>query len=70
MIIAYLFTLLLNLFGIVLWPKFWEELFPVSFHLCRFYFSVVLFVCVPFPFGVKGRMWNSVVSVPDHFLFI
>ena len=23
-------------------------------------------VCVPFPFGVKGSMWNSTASVPDH----
>ena len=22
----------------------------------------------PFPFGVWGRMWNSIVSVPDHCL--
>ena len=31
-----------------------------------------LIVCVPFPFGVWGRMWNSIVSVPvlDHCLFI
>ena len=25
---------------------------------------VVLIVCVPFPFGVWGRMWNSIASVP------
>ena len=25
---------------------------------------------VPFPFGVKDRMWNLIVSVPDHCLFI
>ena len=25
---------------------------------------------VPFPFGVWGRMWNSIVSVPDYCLFI
>ena len=34
------------------------------------YFSAVLIVAVPFPFGVQGRMWNSIVSVPDHCLFI
>ena len=35
---------------------------------------VVLFlvpsVRVPFPFGVWDRVWNSIVSVPDHCLFI
>ena len=29
-------------------------------------FSAVLVVRVPFPFGVWGRLWNSIVSVPDH----
>ena len=24
----------------------------------------------PFPIGVWGRVWNSIVSVPDHCLFI
>ena len=32
--------------------------------------SAVLVVHVPFPFGVWGRMWNLIVSVPDHCLFI
>ena len=25
---------------------------------------------VPFPFGGWGRIWNSIVLVPDHCLFI
>ena len=40
----------------------------MAFHLCCFYSSAVLIVGVPFPFGVTGRMWNSIVSVPDHSL--
>ena len=28
----------------------------------------VLIVCVPFPFGVWGGMWNSILSVPDQCL--
>ena len=32
--------------------------------------SAVFVVRVPFPFGVWGRMWNLIVSVPDHCLFI
>ena len=32
---------------------------------------VALFgVCVPLPSDVSGRMWNSIVSVPDHCLFM
>ena len=46
------------------------ELSPLAFHLCCCYFSAVLIVGVPFPFGVKGRMRNSIVSIPDHCLFI
>ena len=48
----------------------WERAVPLAFHLCCFYFSAVLTVGVPFPFGVYGRMWNSIVSVLDHCLFI
>ena len=33
-------------------------------------FLAILIVGVLFPFGVLGRMWNSIVSVPDHCLFI
>ena len=27
-------------------------------------------VLVPLSFGVWGRMWNSIVSAPDHCLFV
>ena len=47
----------------------WERAVPLAFHLCCFYFNAVLIVGVPFLFGAKGRMWNSIVSVPDHCLF-
>ena len=30
----------------------WERSVPLTFHLCCFYFSAVLIVGVPFPFGV------------------
>ena len=43
---------------------------PLAFHLCCFYFSTALTVGGPFPFGVEDRMWNSIVPVPDHCLFI
>ena len=42
----------------------------MAFHLCCFYVSTILIVGVPFSFGVEGRMWNSIVSAPDHCLFI
>ena len=49
----------------------WERAVPLTFHLCCFYFSGVLVVCVPFPFDVQwGRVWHSIVSVPDRCLFI
>ena len=43
----------------------WERAVPLPFHLCCFYFSAVLIVGVPFPFGVQGRLWHSIVPVPD-----
>ena len=46
----------------------WERAVPLAFHLGCFNFSAVLIVRVPFPFGVWGRMWNWIVSVPDHCL--
>ena len=49
---------------------FWERAVPLAFHLFCFDFSAVLVVRVPFPFGVWGRMWNSILAVPDHCLFI
>ena len=48
----------------------WEIVVLLAFHLCCFYFSAVLVVRVPFPFGVRGRVCNSIVSVPDQCLFI
>ena len=46
------------------------ELSPWLCTCVVFIFSAILVVRVPFPFGVWGRMWNSIVSVPDHCLFI
>ena len=48
----------------------WERAVPLAFHLCCFYFSAILIVGVAFPSDVSGRMWNSIVSVSDHCLFI
>ena len=63
------FDLLLILFRIALWPSAGKELSPWLFT-CYFYFSAVLVVRVPFPFGVWGRVWNLIVSVPDYCIFI
>ena len=43
---------------------------PLGFLLVMFLFSAVSIICVPFPFGVYGRMSNLIVLVPDHCLFI
>ena len=50
--------------------KCWERAVPLAFHLCCFYISAVLIVVGPFSFGVYGRIWNSIVSVPDYCLLI
>ena len=71
----FVFDILVNLFsGHMLGKTFvaicWGRAVPLPFHLCSFYLSAVLIIGVPFPFGVYGRIWNSVVSVPEHCLFI
>ena len=38
--------------------------------LFAYLFYAVLIVRVPFPFGVWDRMWNSIVSIPEHCLCI
>ena len=40
------------------------------FSACAVLLYADLIVCIPFLFGVRGRMWNSIVSVPDHCLFV
>ena len=45
---------------------YWDRAVPLVFYLCWVCLSSVLIVCVPFPFGVEGRMWNLILSVPDH----
>ena len=58
------------LYWMALWPSVGKEVFRWLFTCDVFIFSVVLVVRVPFPFDVWGRVWNSVVSVPDHCHFI
>ena len=58
------------LIRIILWLSAGKELSPWLFTCVVFIFSAVLVVCVPFLFGIWDRVWNSIVSVPDHCLFI
>ena len=67
MVVRFLFDLLFNLFKIALWISIGKELSP--WLVTCAVFSAVLIVGVPFPFGVKGKI-NSIVSVPDHCIFI
>ena len=41
----------------------------LAFRACFILYAVST-VCVLFPHGVWGRMWNLIVSDPDHCLFI
>ena len=41
----------------------------LAYSTCvAYFFGAVLLVSVPFPFGVCGGQWNSIVSVPGHCL--
>ena len=70
--LLFVFDLLFSLFRIALWPSVVQGLFPWLFTCAVFffYFNVVLIVGIPFQFGVKGMMRNSIVSIPDHCLSI
>ena len=63
----FVFELLFNLFNC---GHLLGKSCPLAFSLVLFYFSAVLIVGVPFPYGVQDRMWNPIVSAPDHCLFI
>ena len=56
------FDLLFVLFRIALWSSVGKELSPWLLICAVFYFSAILVVHI----GVWGRVWNSIVSVPDH----
>ena len=62
--------LLIILCRIALWPPAGKQLSPWLFICVVFICSTVLVVRVRFPFGVWGSVCNSIVSVPDHCLFI
>ena len=53
----------------------WFGSMNVVYYIYNAYMRVMglndaLIICVPFPYGVQGRMWNSIVSVADHYLLI
>ena len=48
--------------------KFWRLLPLVHVHFSGSHW--INLIRFSFPFGVWGRMWNLIVSVPDHCLFI
>ena len=48
----------------IYWVRLSHQLFTVLI------LNAVLVVLVPFPFGVLGGMWNSILSAPDHCLFV
>ena len=57
-------------FDNIMRPSFSQLNVHASDIFVLFLFHVVLIVCVPFPYGVCGRMWNSIVSVLDRCIFI
>ena len=46
---------------------FWKELF-IRFTASAFRKLPSIYVFSYFPFGFEGRMWDLIVSVPDHCL--
>ena len=58
-----------HLFRIAWWPSAGKEL-SSWLSACAVLLNAIFIVCIPLPFGVYGRMWNLIVSVPDHCLLI
>ena len=63
----FIFDCVFILFRISWWQSAGKELSP-GFPLVLLLFHAVSFVCIPFPLGVWGRMWNSIVSVQERCL--
>ena len=57
---------LLILFRKAWWTYAGKELTSRLSACAVFLRYVVLIFYVPFPYGVWGRKWNSIVTVPDH----
>ena len=38
--------------------------------LCVFRKRLSIFVCLSFPFGFEGGMWDLIILIPDHCLSI
>ena len=51
------------------WTSAGKELISWLSACAVLLYAIIVF-CVPFPYGVWGRKWNSIVSVPDRGLFI
>ena len=66
--VLFVFDLLFNLFRTALYPSVEKQLPPWLFIYAAVILSLI--VGVHFPFGVSGRMWNSIKSVPGHCLSI
>ena len=49
------------------WSNFGKELF-ILFAACAFRKLSSIYVFSYFPFGFEGRIWDLIVSVPDHCL--
>ena len=66
----FVFDLLFNSFRIALCPSVGKELSFWFFASAVFILVPVLIVGVPFPFGVQGRIWNSIVRFLIIVLFL
>ena len=62
-----LFHLLCEWHILVKWPPVWERVF-IPFTARAFHKLLWIYVFSFFHFGFEGRIWNLIVSVPDHCL--
>ena len=51
-------------------PPVWERAVHMVNCACLSWALVKFCVCPSFPFGVEGGMWDVIVLIPDHCLYI
>ena len=52
------------------WSPVWERAVHSVNYACLLWALVKLCVCLSFPFGIEGGMWDVIVLIPDHCLSI
>ena len=48
------------------WPPVWERVVLSINCTCLSWALVKFCMCLSFPFGIEGGMWDVIALIPDH----